>query len=112
MGVDNDGDLIIVLTNLPDRSSATKMAALLIEHRHAACVNILGECTSVYRWNGEVNLATEVPLLIKTTLSEYARLEETIRDNHPYELPEILGIRVSNGLPAYVDWVNTESGVR
>jgi periplasmic divalent cation tolerance protein len=112
MGVDNDVGLIIVLTNLPDRTSATKMAELLIEHRHAACVNILAECTSVYRWNGEVNMATEVPLLIKTRLSEYARVEETIRDNHPYELPEILGIPVSKGLPAYLDWVNTESGVR
>ena len=110
--VDSRSDLIIVLTNLPDRTSATKLAALLIEHRHAACVNILGECTSVYRWNGEVNMATEVPLLIKTTLSEYARLEEKIRDNHPYEVPEILGIPVAKGLPAYLDWVNTESAVR
>jgi len=112
MGVDTRSDLIIVLTNLPDRTSATKLAALLIEHRHAACVNILAECTSVYRWNGEVNMATEVPLLIKTTLSEYARLEEKIRDNHPYEVPEILGIPVAKGLPAYLDWVNTESAVR
>lgn len=112
MGVDNGGHLIVVLTNLPDRTSATKMAALLIEHRHAACVNILAECTSVYRWNGEVNMVTEVPLLIKTTSSEYARLEQRIRDNHPYEVPEILGIPVSGGLPAYLDWVNAESGVR
>jgi periplasmic divalent cation tolerance protein len=112
MGIDNDVGLIIVLTNLPDRTSATKMAELLIEHRHAACVNILAECTSVYRWNGEVNMATEVPLLIKTRLSEYAGLEQKIRDNHPYEVPEILGIPVSNGLPAYLEWVNKESGVR
>src|SRR3954469_7790938 len=112
MGVDSGGDLIIVLSNLPNRTSAHKMGGLMIENRHAACVNILAECMSVYRWNGEVNMATEVPLLIKTRLSEYARVEETIRDNHPYELPEILGIPVSKGLPAYLDWVNTESGVR
>lgn len=106
----DDRNIVIVLTNLPDRAAATRLAALLVEQRHAACVNILAECTSVYRWEGEVRTAAEVPLLIKTTSAAYPRLEEKIRANHPYELPEIVNIPVGAGLPAYLDWVATESG--
>ena len=102
-------EIVIVLTNLPDRAAATRLAAMLVEHRHAACVNILAECTSVYRWEGKIKMATEVPLLIKTSSSAYRHLEETIRANHPYELPEILSVPVDAGLPAYLDWVATES---
>jgi periplasmic divalent cation tolerance protein len=108
MAVDNR-NLIIVLTNLPDRQAATRLATLLIEQRHAACVNVLAECTSVYRWEGSIRMATEVPLLIKTSSSAYPQLEEIIRANHPYELPEILSIPVGGGSPAYLDWVATES---
>jgi periplasmic divalent cation tolerance protein len=108
MAVDNR-NLIIVLTNLPDRQAATRLATLLIEQRHAACVNVLAECTSVYRWEGSIRMATEVPLLIKTSSSAYPQLEEIIRANHPYELPEILSIPVGGGSLAYLDWVATES---
>jgi periplasmic divalent cation tolerance protein len=110
MAVDNR-DTIIVLTNLPDRATATRLASRLVERRHAACVNILAECTSVYRWEGRVKTATEVPMLIKTSRSAYARLEEEILANHPYELPEIVSVSLTGGLPAYLDWVATESVV-
>ena len=110
MAVDNR-DVIIVLTNLPDRATATGLASLLVERRHAACVNILAECTSVYRWQGGVRTATEVPVLIKTSRAAYARLEEEILANHPYELPEIVGVSLTAGLPAYLDWVMAESAV-
>ena len=107
----DSGDILIVLTNLPDRAAATQLAALLVERRHAACVNILAECTSVYRWEGKIEMATEVPLLIKTTSSAYAGLEEEIRANHPYALPEIISVPASGGLPAYLEWVATETTV-
>ena len=102
-------DIVIVLTNLPDRAAATRLAALLVEHRHAACVNILADCTSIYRWEGKIEMATEVPLLIKTTASAYPGLEEKIRANHPYALPEIVSMPVCNGLPAYLEWVAMQS---
>ncbi len=102
-------DIVIVLTNVPDREAAARLAETLVEHRHAACVNILDECTSVYRWQGAVTTATEVPLLIKTTATGYAQVEQTIRAMHPYELPEILRIPVADGLTAYLDWIRTES---
>ena len=102
-------EALIVLTNLPDRDSAQRLAHSLIESRAAACVNILAECSSVYRWQGEIESASEVPLLIKTTRSAYARLEELIRSQHPYELPEIIAVSVDSGLPAYLQWVINES---
>jgi len=105
----NDGDMVIVMTSLPDRPAALRLAALLVEHHHAACVSILAECTSVYRWEGKIEMAAEVPLLIKTTSSAYPGLQEKIRANHPYVLPEIVRMPVSGGLPAYLEWVATES---
>jgi periplasmic divalent cation tolerance protein len=108
MAVDNR-DVVIVLTSLPDLAAATRMATLLVEHRHAACVNILAECKSIYRWQGKIEMATEVPLLIKTTSSAYPGLEEMIRANHPYELPEIVSVPAGGGLPAYLEWVAAES---
>ncbi len=101
--------VILVITNLPDRDSAQSIAHSLIENRIAACVNILPACTSVYHWQGEVETAQEVPLLIKSTRAAYARVEELIRTLHPYELPEIIAVSVEGGLPAYLQWVNTET---
>jgi len=98
-----------VITNLPDDASARQLAAQLIEARLAACVNILAPCRSVYRWDGKVEDASEVPLLIKTTTARYAALEAAIQARHPYELPEIIAVPLSRGLPAYLGWVATES---
>lgn len=102
-------DILLVVTNLPDAASAAKLAQLLIEARAAACVNQLAPCISTYRWQGKIETATEVPLLIKTTQAAYPRLEKLIRAAHPYELPEIIAVPVTIGLPDYLDWVATET---
>ncbi len=102
-------EVILVMTHLPDRASAQQMAQALIENRCAACINILAECGSVYRWRGKIETSSEVPLLIKTTRAAYPRLEATIRAHHPYELPEIIAVPVNNGLPAYLKWVAQET---
>lgn len=102
-------EALIVITNLPDRAAAERLAQRLIEQRLAACVNILAPCTSVYRWQGKIETAEEVPLLIKTLQSHYHKVETTIRNFHPYELPEIISVAVSGGLPAYLDWVVAET---
>jgi len=101
-------ETLLVFTNLPDAASARAIASSLIEQRLAACVNILGPCRSIYRWQGKIEAAEEVPLLIKTTVDSYAALEEAIRAQHPYELPEIVAVPVASGLPAYLDWVIQE----
>ncbi len=100
---------LLVLTNLPDRASAERLAGLLIERRLAACVNILAPCRSVYRWKGAVQRDEEHPLLVKTSADRYALLEAAIRDAHPYELPEIIAVPVERGLPAYLAWVEAET---
>ncbi|TAN74721.1 MAG: divalent-cation tolerance protein CutA [Gallionella sp.] len=102
-------EILLVITNLPDAPSAEKLARQLVEARAAACVNQLAPCTSTYRWQGNIETATEVPLLIKTTPDAYPRLEKLIRAAHPYELPEIIAVPVTAGLPAYLDWVNGQT---
>jgi periplasmic divalent cation tolerance protein len=102
-------DKLLVLTNLPDRESAEKLATALIEQRLAACVNVLAPCSSIYRWQGEIKRDEEHPLLIKTAEDRYAELEASIRANHPYELPEIIAVSISRGLPAYLQWVDSET---
>ena len=100
---------LLVLTNLPDRAAAEKLAAELIEKRLAACINILAPCRSVYRWKGAVETAEEFPLFAKTTRDRYSLLERVVRELHPYELPEIIAVPLGGGLPAYLEWVAAET---
>jgi len=100
---------LLVLTNLPDRETAEKLAEQLVAQRVAACINILSPCRSVYRWQGAVRHDEEHPMLIKTTGERYAALEKAIRAAHPYELPEIVAVPIERGLPAYLDWVGKET---
>ena len=106
-----DGDTLLVLTNLPDRDAAARLAQRLVESRLAACVNILNGCTSVYRWKGEVERADEVPVLIKTRGARYAELEAAIREAHPYEVPEVIAVPVVQGLADYLEWVAEETAI-
>lgn len=102
-------DTLIVLTNMPDEASAYALAATLVEQRLAACVNIHAPCRSVYRWQGMIEDAEEVPMLIKTTRSRVAALQAAILAAHPYELPEIIAVPIESGLPAYLHWVGVET---
>lgn len=99
---------ILVLTNMPDETSAKQLAESLVEQKLAACVNILSPCQSTYRWQGNIEHATEVPMLIKTNQAQYDALEAAIINAHPYELPEIISIKVDGGLPQYLQWVNAQ----
>ena len=101
---------LLVLTNLPDRAAAERLADSLVEKRLAACVNILAPCRSVYRWKDAVQRDEEHPVLIKTTAECYPALEAAIRAGHPYELPEIIAVPVERGLPAYLDWIAAQTG--
>ncbi len=102
-------DVIAILTNAPDEALARHIGVTLVEQKLAACVNILGACESVYRWQGKVDSVREIPLLIKTTRSRYAALEASLLKLHPYDVPEIIVLPIDAGLPAYLDWVRTET---
>src|SRR5690349_1281186 len=100
---------LLVLTNLPERAAAERLADMLIEKRLAACVNILAPCRSVYRWKDAVQHDEEHPMLIKTTAERYPAMEKALREGHPYELPEIIAVPISQGLPDYLAWVAAET---
>lgn len=102
-------NILLVVTNLPSRESAEILARSLVEKQVAACVNILPSCRSVYRWKGSVEWADEVPLMIKTTEARYPALEAAIREQHPYEIPEIIALPVVHGLPDYLAWLVAET---
>ncbi|MGA0025500.1 MAG: divalent-cation tolerance protein CutA [Burkholderiales bacterium] len=108
MSVDGD-EVLLVISTLPDWESAERFARDLIEARVAACVNMLAPCVSVYRWQGTIEDKGEIPVLIKTTARRYEQLESKIRELHPYELPEILAVPVTRGLPGYLGWVAAET---
>ena len=101
---------LLVLTNLPDRAAAERIAEALVEQKLAACVNILAPCRSVYRWKGGLQRDEEHPLLINTTAERCPALEQALRAAHPYELPEIIAVPIERGLPQYLAWVAGETG--
>ena len=102
-------ETLLVITNCPDEETANAIALALVEAKLAACVNILPRVQSLYRWQGVVESATEIPLFIKTSADRYAALEAAIRELHPHAIPEIIALPVSHGLPAYLNWVTAET---
>ena len=102
-------DTRLVITNCPDEETANRIALAVVEAQLAACVNILPRVQSIYRWQGAVESAVEVPLLIKTTAAAYPALEAAIRESHPYDVPEIIALPITAGLPAYLNWLAAET---
>ena len=102
-------ETLLILTNCPDEESANAIALALVESKLAACVNILPRMQSIYRWQGVVESATEIPLFIKSTVTNYPALEAAIRERHPYDVPEIIALPIQAGLPAYLNWVAAET---
>jgi periplasmic divalent cation tolerance protein len=100
---------LLVLTNVPDVTTAKAIARQLVEQRLAACVNILSGVQSVYQWQGAIEEADEVTLLVKTVQGRYAELEVAIKAAHPYQVPEIIALPITAGLPQYLDWITQET---
>lgn len=102
-----------MLTQVPDRATAVNLATALVGSRIAACVSIGTPVESLYHWQRRIETASEIPVVIKAPVANYPEVEALIRANHPYELPEILAVPITHGLPAYLQWVATEAyGVR
>jgi periplasmic divalent cation tolerance protein len=101
-------DQAICKITCPSAEVADNLAQALIERQFAACVNIVPGITSVYRWQGEICRDSEVLLLVKTSLDVAKRLLKVVEEIHPYEVPEVLWTRVSQGSQSYLDWL-TES---
>lgn len=102
-------ETLLVLTNVPDQATAAQIARRLVEDRLSACVNLLPPVRSVYRWQNAVEEASEVPLLIKTAADRFSEVEAAIKALHPYEVPEIIALPITRGLPAYLAWMVSET---
>lgn len=103
--VNGMSEALVVLTTVESVQDGERLANLLVEDELAACVQILPPMKSIYRWEGKIENSREVLLLIKTTVMVYNKLEEAIRQNHPYQTPEIIALQVTVGSQKYLDWI-------
>lgn len=108
----NDDKVLLVMTNCPDKTVALTIAQNILENNLAACVNVMPEIMSLYTWDGQQEVNTEVPLHIKATTQAYPDLQALICSLHPYQVPEIIAIPVVDGLAAYLQWVQEQTGLK
>lgn len=99
----------LCLCTCPDRAGAEAIAQALVEERLAACVNLLPGVTSIYRWDGRIERAEEIQLLIKTSAARLPALAERLRALHPYDVPELIALEAVGGLSEYLNWVAAET---
>jgi periplasmic divalent cation tolerance protein len=102
-------EAIQVFVTAGSREDAERIARSMVEARLAACAQIVGPMTSVYRWQGAIETAQEFLCLLKTRRDLYPELEEAIRKIHPYQVPEIVAMPVTAGNPAYLQWLDAET---
>ena len=105
---DNASEPIVVLMTAANREEASRIAEMLVSRRLAACVQVLPEIQSVYRWQGEVARESEVLLLAKTTLDRFDELDRAVRESHSYETPEIIALPVKAISEPYFAWLQEE----
>lgn len=103
---------IIIFCTTPSSEVSEKIAAGLIDQQLAACCNILPEVRSVYRWQGQVESAGEQLLLIKSTEENFKAIEDFILSVHPYDVPEIIAVPVTEGNANYLMWINESVKVK
>jgi periplasmic divalent cation tolerance protein len=98
-------DKRVVLTTCGSLDEGRRIAQTLVERRLAACVNIVPQVESIYRWRDEVESASETMLVIKTTAEASERLRAALKELHSYDIPECIEFEISDGSAAYLDWI-------
>jgi periplasmic divalent cation tolerance protein len=106
--MDNSAEAIVVMMTAASPDEANRIAEMLVSARMAACVQILPEIASVYRWQGEVKREKEILLVAKTVASRFAELESKVRALHSYETPEIIAVSVTDSSAPYLEWLIAE----
>jgi periplasmic divalent cation tolerance protein len=101
------GGACLLLSTAPNEETASQLARLLVNAGLAACVSLLPQLRSIYRWNDTIQDEAEVLMLIKTTRTEAAAASELLRQEHPYDCPEILAFDAVGGLEAYLTWLSS-----
>ncbi len=102
---------LLVLNTCPGSITAKRIANDVVADNLAACVQVIPNVQSYFRWGGNIDNAEEHLLLIKTTAARYEALEERIKSLHPYELPEIVAVPISTGLDGYLSWIDNNTKV-
>jgi periplasmic divalent cation tolerance protein len=98
-------DKRLVLSTAGSEAEARKIAQQLVEQQLAACVNIIPQIESIYRWQGKVESAREWLLVIKTTVDKFPAVRDAIRELHSYDLPECIAIAIEDGSADYLEWI-------
>lgn len=105
----NPSEAIVAFSTIDSEKEAVKIARALVESHLAACVNIVPRVTSIYKWKEEVCEEAEVMLIIKTQQDRLEELKATLDELHPYEVPELIVMPITDGLPDYLSWLLTNT---
>ena len=97
--------LCVAFVTCPSHTVARRLAAMMVRTHAAACVNIIGPLTSLFWWQGKMDRAREYLLMVKLTRRKIAAVRQLLRRHHPYTVPELVTLSVTDGLPAYLAWV-------
>jgi periplasmic divalent cation tolerance protein len=103
-------EILLAFSTFPDIETARRIAGELVTENFAACANIIPSIESIYRWHGNLESGAETLVLFKTTATGSAAFQEKLKSLHPYEVPEIIFVPVTAGLPDYLRWVADNSG--
>lgn len=97
--------ILLALSTFPDRETAQRISKQLVTEKFAACANLLPTIESVYRWKDKVETANETLVFFKVSEDRQSAFQKKLRSLHPYEVPEIIFVPISDGLPEYLLWV-------
>jgi len=110
MQLDNTS-FVMVFCTCPDEITAERVALQIVEKKQAACLNIIPGIKSIYRWQDKIETSNEVLLIIKTSKANYNGLESLLKDLHPYQCPEIIGVPIEHGNIGYLQWLKTNTSL-
>ncbi len=105
--MDDSPEPVLIYITVPGREVGLSLGRLLVEQGLAACANLVDNVTSIYSWQGEIQQDAECILLANTISSRTSQVVDLIRENHPYDLPAVLFIPISDGHQAFLDWIKT-----
>lgn len=103
---------VVIFCSCPDETSANTIAGQLVKKHLAACVNIIANISSVFRWENQIEKTSEYLLLIKSTEENYAGIEAFIKSQHPYKTPEIIALPIIKGSKDYLEWLSEATRVQ
>ncbi|MEJ2214323.1 MAG: divalent-cation tolerance protein CutA [Gammaproteobacteria bacterium] len=96
---------IVIYCTCPDIETAERISRLSVEQRMAACINMIPGITSIYTWDGNIQQDQEVLLVIKSTKDRFGDIQNLINDEHPYDLPELIAVPITESSPDYLEWI-------